>query len=241
MNDLSGEVKLKEAIKNWNSHSGADTAESDDFGFQTIGSGLGFHQEETKLKIQNNGVAKKPAVAARSQVFKSPNWREQQAALDKELEIKLKERVLQTEPPKQKALPQKANQNYLQTIPLQFIAWVVDVALIAAMVAISAGLFVLVSQMEPSILMQILTPIDLIIFGGSLFSLYYLVYFTILDLGTSPGKRLLGLKLKNWKDEVPRPRETFLRAIITYTSLIVGGLPLLIDFQGKLSETKVSK
>ena len=69
--------------------------------------------------------------------------------------------------------------------------------------------------------------------------MYYLLYFTILDLIGSPGKNLVGIRLIRNDGGRLHFRHTFVRSIITILSSAVLFFPLLMDFQGKLTDTKI--
>ena len=67
------------------------------------------------------------------------------------------------------------------------------------------------------------------------------MYFSILDLSNSPGKTILGIRLVKSDDTQVSAKQTFTRALITLLSGVALFLPTLLDFQGRLSETKVVK
>ena len=90
-------------------------------------------------------------------------------------------------------------------------------------------------------LARIISNQDLIAFTASIFSIYYLLYFTILDLSASPGKTILGLRLIKTDNTSVSVKHTFTRALISLFSSIALFLPMLLDFQGRLSDTKVVK
>jgi len=75
----------------------------------------------------------------------------------------------------------------------QLSAWLIDVAMVVSFVALTAALLVAVSGIDYKIFAKIVSNYDLIIFSSSLFTIYYLMYFTILDLSNSPGKTFLEL------------------------------------------------
>ena len=74
-----------------------------------------------------------------------------------------------------------------------------------------------------------------------LFSVYFLTYFSFLDLNATPGKLLFGLKLVGVNGGLLSFKQTFLRSIITLSSFLVAFLPLIVDFHGKLSDSKLVK
>lgn len=123
----------------------------------------------------------------------------------------------------------------------QFIAWTIDLLVVASFVAVTAVLLVLVSGIHPQMFLRLVSTEDLIIFNSAIFSIYYLLYFTILDLGASPGKTIMGLRLVRSDNENVEVKNTFTRAIVSLLSSVALFLPMLLDFQGRLSDTKVVK
>lgn len=123
----------------------------------------------------------------------------------------------------------------------QFFAWIIDVGVIASFVALTGALLVLASGIEFSMYSRILPARDLILFSGAIFSIYYILYFTILDLGATPGKTILGIRLVTLAGKDLTVKHTLVRSLISLLSGIALFLPMLLDFQGRLSETKLVK
>lgn len=123
----------------------------------------------------------------------------------------------------------------------QFSAWLVDLGVIAAFVAITAALLVFASGIEYHMFSRIISREDLLIFTAAMFSIYYLLYFTILELGATPGKTIFGLKLVKSSGKNVAVKDSFFRAVISLVSAVALFLPLVLDFQGRLTDTKVVK
>jgi uncharacterized RDD family membrane protein YckC len=130
-----------------------------------------------------------------------------------------------------------------KTAPMmsQLSAWIIDVLVIASFVAITGALLVLASGIEIQMYSKLISMQDLGIFAAAMFSIYYLLYFTILDLSASPGKTMMGLKVVKSDGKSISVRNTFSRAFISLLSGIALFLPMVLDFQGRLSDTKVVK
>lgn len=75
------------------------------------------------------------------------------------------------------------------------------------------------------------------------FVIYYLLYFTLMERegNSTLGKQILNLKVISTNNNPVDFNHSFLRALITLSSSLAFGLPLVLDFQGKLSDTKVVK
>lgn len=123
----------------------------------------------------------------------------------------------------------------------QFLAYIIDLALVASFTLATIAALVAVSRIDYKILLQLISTKDQAIFGSSLFIIYYLLYFTILDLNASPGKSLMGIRLYTVTGKTVSTKHTFGRALITFLSIAALTLPTLLDFQGRLSGTKVFK
>ena len=123
----------------------------------------------------------------------------------------------------------------------QFLAWVIDILVIASFVILTGGLLIFASGIEFNMYSRLISTKDLAIFTVAIFSIYYVLYFTILDLSASPGKTIFGLRLVKTDGEEVTVKNTFSRAMISLLSGIALFLPMLLDFQGRLTDTKVVK
>ncbi len=76
----------------------------------------------------------------------------------------------------------------------------------------------------------------------SVLGMIFLFYFTLLDSAGTFGKSLMSLRLINVSDSRPSSlKQNFIRAFVSLMGLALLGFPLLVDFQGKLSHTKLVK
>jgi uncharacterized RDD family membrane protein YckC len=123
----------------------------------------------------------------------------------------------------------------------QFLAWVIDVLVIASFVVLTGALLIFASGIEFNMYSRLISTKDLMIFTAAIFSIYYVLYFTILDLSSTPGKTIFALKLVKVDGDEVTVKHTFGRAIISLASGIALFLPMLLDFQGRLTDTKVVK
>ncbi len=123
----------------------------------------------------------------------------------------------------------------------QGLAFLVDVLLVLSFTVATLAALVVASRIEFNILIKIISQTDQIVFGSSLFVIYFLLYFTILDLNATPGKSIFGLRLYRADGKDVSVKHTLGRALITLFSVVTMMLPTLLDFQGRLSGTKVFK
>jgi uncharacterized RDD family membrane protein YckC len=126
-------------------------------------------------------------------------------------------------------------------IELQLVAWLIDLLVISGFVVVTGALFVFTSGIKFEMFSRLISKEDLIFFTLTIFSIYYLFYFTILDLSASPGKTIMGIRLLKIDNANVSVRHTFTRALVSLLSGIVLFLPMLLDFQGRLSDTKLVK
>ena len=124
---------------------------------------------------------------------------------------------------------------------LQFLAWTIDLLVIASFVALTGALLVFASGIEFSMYSKLISPQDLAMFTTAIFAIYYLLYFTILDLSATPGKTIFTIRLVKADGGDVSVKHTFTRAMISLFSGVALFLPMLLDFQGRLSDTKVVK
>jgi uncharacterized RDD family membrane protein YckC len=149
------------------------------------------------------------------------------------------ERSIKEETKKEKVVVSSTMETAPQTA--QFLAWVIDVLVIASFVVLTGALLIFASGIEFNMYSRLISNKDLMIFTAAIFSIYYVLYFTILDLSSSPGKTIFGLRLVKVDGNEVTVKHTFGRAIISLVSGVALFLPMLLDFQGRLSDTKVVK
>lgn len=224
--------------------------------FKPMTKGLGFHHEQKRksftpapkeAKSFNSTKPNRPSallsplsnqskVATASQL---PSGLEAFYGTSTNTNSQMKEEAIKLDDQKNKM---EITLNYpLASNTSQLLAWLIDLSLVASFVAITGIFLVLASGIQFSILMKLISPQDLAIFTASIFSIYYLLYFTILDLSVSPGKTILGIRLLRVDETNVSVKNTFTRALVSLLSGIALFLPLLLDFQGRLSDTKVVK
>ncbi len=226
--------------------------------FKPMTKGLGFHHDqkrpsfkpapkEVKVFGAQSSAAFKPNVTATLNTLNSSTMAKASAHVPTGLEAfygqsstssQAQNNLVIGQPEEVK--PVKIN---YKTAPLftQFAAWITDLLVIASFVAITGALLVLASGIELKMYSRLISFKDLIAFSAAIFSIYYLLYFTILDLSASPGKTMMGLRVVRNDGKSLSVKYTFNRALISLLSAIALFLPLVLDFQGRLSETKVVK
>jgi uncharacterized RDD family membrane protein YckC len=226
--------------------------------FKPVNKGLGFHQDEkrrtsfkstpkevttfkkalnTPKALSNNSlISELTTINKETSLKQSPSGLEAfygttptqaNSLTDKEIENVLDSKIFSTE-----------NNFELAKSSKQLAAWTIDLLVLLSFSLITTALLILVSGMSFNSFLQVVPLVDLITFGTVLFSLYYLMYFTVLDLTGSPGKTIMGIRLLKLDNKEVTVKNTFTRAVVSLLSFIALFLPMVIDFQGRLSDTK---
>lgn len=220
----------------------------DEFDFKPINRGLGFHHNEKKNsfkkeansttrthigkmtaveKVTNLGISQDlPEVANRSSLSafygeESPHKATQQPKVDT-------------------TLPKVVMRKSEASVFMCFVAWLVDIILISFFAILTIGLFSFSSGIEFSQLLKLITFLEKVSFVAMVFGTYYVLYFSILDLTSSPGKALLGLSIEKSDQSELRFKDTLVRAIVSFFSLIFLGTPHVFQATSKLSQTRVT-
>lgn len=220
--------------------------------FKPMTKGLGFHQDVKRPSFKPAPKEVKPFGSATSKVAKS-----MPQSLSSVTQVKAAAQVptgleafygstptpVSTDILPELKTEEKVSKPNFKAAPMlsQFSAWLIDLLVIASFVAITGALLVLVSGIEIQMYSKLISIQDLALFSAAIFSIYYLLYFTILDLSASPGKTMMGLRVVKCDGKSLSVRNTFTRAFISLLSGIALFLPMVLDFQGRLSDTKVVK
>lgn len=222
----------------------------DDIDFRPINKGLGFHHAEKEKITQIKKNASAPIVSniqgQRAEVVSSPiptsmgSGNLHSGPISPELQAFYGQRpVTQTNKLKQKEKVVIAETKHAVLAPISkvFASWVVDFACIAALMGLLTFSFIFTVNISFTEFLAQMKVSDMAIFGV-LLSILYVSYFSILDLAQTPGKILLRLKVES-VDSSLTFKATLIRATVSMISTLLIGLPALLDFSGKLSDTKV--
>lgn len=196
----------------------------DSLDFKPVTKGLGFHQDKTIEK--KNKSYSKPVQRQRTERAERISRELPSVDLKREVRvapIKLEEKA----PVKKKEKTAK--------LGVQGTGFVFDLFLISGLQILLNFVFLRLSGLTNIIQFLEFTWIEQSIF----FSFLFLFYFTLLDLVASPGKRMFSLRLRSTSDSKVTIDQTLIRSVVTLLSFVTVFMPLLFDFQGKLSDTKV--
>jgi len=123
----------------------------------------------------------------------------------------------------------------------KFSSFMVDFLIITALTSVTFLSFFYFSPIKASDVTSFLASVSFLKAFFILFSVYFITYFSFLDLDRTPGKTLFNLKLVDLNGGQLTFKNTFLRSLITLSSFLVAFLPLIVDFHGKLSDSKLVK
>lgn len=207
------------------------------FDFKPVTKGLGFHQKERPV------TPSKTAYRTNAKPISSPQKVLSEADIFGEKELSSFEReLLFGAKPKETQKPLPKKEIFVEADPfLQIGAFAVDVAIMATLLVVTLSLFVVVSPFslkEASILISNKTNW---IFAGVLAVIFFLTYFSFLEVGVTPGKALFKMGTVSKSGKGLSLVGAFIRSLITLLSFLALGVPLLFDFQGKLSDSIVVK
>lgn len=219
--------------------------------FRPLNKGLGFHQKEADRVFHPTQVSKvipKNRTMAKTDIIQSDLGISNPENTQKINEISLKGRgfdAIYKEPKQVKRLRVEKKKSLAKalrkdaTMASIFAAWMIDMVLVSSLVIATGLSFVWLSGLSAEELASRISGLELGVFFGAIFAIYYISYFSILDIVQSPGKAGLKIRLIKTSGEGPKINETLMRTFITMLSIPLLGLPCIIDFQGKLSDTKV--
>lgn len=235
----------------------ADEFDVDSFNVKPLSKGLGFHQERERSRMPKPQSL--PAQASRSldrrsesQEMRPPHNTQKispremfwdQTVSQSDLGQFYQDSSSQPQHTDQTAQSSKEQALVEASFQSRFMAWLVDTSIVTALCLTLSFCFVTLAGMDVDALLKgmYLGLVELSLFGLGLFSLLYIFYFTILDMAASPGKSLLNLRVCGPHGDRPVVAQTLVRSVVSLLSLFLLGLPAILDFQSRLSESLVSK
>lgn len=212
----------------------------ENFNVKPINKGLGFHGKPEEVfrpsrsthKPASTTVTQKDKPTPLPPVFTRPA-------------IKIESKPLEHLFSDKNAAPVKeapVKEDRLASAEKRFFAFMIDVFILAISNAFLwlSFMFLAGLQLKAENWFKVFNLNETVIFVSVFFSLSYLFYFSLLDMSSSVGKNLMGLKVKSTKEKINlRVGDTVVRSVISLLSFVAIGLPLFLDFHSRLSDTKV--
>lgn len=137
--------------------------------------------------------------------------------------------------PEIKVKKAKKKKKLKASVESRFMAWAIDTVFISLMVLGFVGAIAGILKLDFFLL---LTQVKTFVLPVS--AMFYVIYFTILDLDRSFGKSLVGIKIVKARTPISIV-DTFIRTMTSLISIACFGIPFLFDIHGHLSDTKVVK
>ena len=124
---------------------------------------------------------------------------------------------------------------------LRFGAWLMDMIIINALFLIAFVSMMLTSNTPLSVIRELVMSVDLFITIIPIYAIFYIFYFSFFDKTSfsTPGKKMVGIRVVNLNDRNVSMLQALLRSIITVISVFTFGLITLLDAQSRLTDTKV--
>ena len=117
-------------------------------------------------------------------------------------------------------------------------AWAVDLILIFLSIVAALILFTSATGISFNEFESFMFRSEAQVFVGIFFTIFYLLYFSVLDLNSSPGKLLFGTKLVSMNGKRLSVFHTFIRSVIILISIPLFLVPLIFGLHNKLSGTQ---
>lgn len=150
---------------------------------------------------------------------------------------KLKTQALKSDPLISKA----TNKSVEASLSIRMAAYFVDLSITMMCVGMTIlGLF-LATKAVLDINYQIPT-YEFKIYASVLFSIYYFLYFSLLEAaGTTLGRSLFNIKVVNLDNGPIKIKASVMRTFLSFISIALLFLPMALDLHSKISSTKVVK
>jgi hypothetical protein len=179
--------------------------------FRPLTKGLGFHPKE-EFKLNHVKPTHRPVPVKIQDAIKKPLILRKKKVEKKAVVAKMKTR---------------------------FQAFCVDLLILLCVTGLTFFFLILGANLKTQVLVKILGLSDILPFAIGLFTLYFLLYFSILDLTATVGKSLLGIKVRLKNRGRPKLEETFFGALFSLFSLMFLGLPTCLGLYKKMLELEV--
>lgn len=229
----------------------------ENFEFKPITEGLGFHHSlkdkkevKTNLKAQSDSL--KNELKIRTEVLErqkpetpsnKPIHRGDLAPFYESTNSEIEAPTLQMNEIEDVPIEESIETSKEATLVTRSIAWLLDCSILIVSMAITIASIIYFAEL-PLDSLSVLMVTDEILTSFLFISLmYYLFYFLVLDKTSysTLGKNIMGIKVIHSRDDSKRVSllQTLSRAVISILSIPLLGLPTMLDFHSKLTDTKV--
>ena len=219
--------------------------------FEAIDKGLGFHHKETKLnqssksgsyRIQNNSFStnKKIKEVAVPTLRTDSSLGSNEISLEEAFSVNANNNHQDFIATKKSISIKDINTNDVlieSSLEKVSAAWAVDLTLILLSIIAALILFGSATGVNFDEFKEFFMRNESQVFIGVFFIIFYLLYFSVLDLNSSPGKLLFGTRLVAANNERLTVFNTFTRALVILISIPLFMLPIVFGLHNKISKT----
>lgn len=124
-------------------------------------------------------------------------------------------------------------------VEVKLVAWIIDFIVVSTLFVGTIILAAILVSIPLSMNTVESLPGEVFLYLSIIYICFYLFYFTVFDLQKTFGKFVMGIKTVTTNDEEISIKQSFIRSFVGLASLLLLGFPLVLDFQGKLSDTKI--
>lgn len=216
--------------------------------FKPLTNGLGFHhsikeEKEVKYDLQTKSIQLKTELEQRARKLSLNTAKIESPSIN----------MGDLSPFYQNTKPQKMelnlepsqfeNQTEESDLVIRFLAWGIDLTLVATLITIVSISVVFIANIPLSFIRTNIFNLDIFLMGSTLMGMIYVFYFSFFDKTkfSSLGKRITGIKVVNLEGNSITMVQAFLRTIVTIVSLFTLGLGSVLRIQDRLTDTKVVK
>jgi len=214
----------------------------EEFEFKAIGEGLGFHQKEEKprwSKPATTSSSRMNSIASTSKVNSTPSNSISREQLGFLYNPEGQTASLKTN--EQSKKPKAASKIKLAGLPERFTAQMIDTIIITLTVSFMVTSMLAIAGVPLKQAMGLLTSFDIAPVVAILWSFAYISYFTILETKQTPGKSIMRIAVVDMNDRQLSLAKSLERTVFRSLSWLALGFPLLMNFHGRLSGSKVIK
>ena len=211
-----------------------DEFEIEKVNFRPISKGLGFHKSEREITPTLKTKTKK-AVSSRHKLTSPLSTMDLETFYNPSSVSTPQKQTVNASESLKKELLEFQRAGFIK----RFCAWAIDLLFIVMALISFIFLLMKMAQLDMKFVMTSLRAGKFWEHYTLFFIIFYIAYFTFFDLLSTPGKVLFNMKLVKSDNSPVSITESFVRSSVTLFSSVILFLPLLMDIQGKLSETKL--
>ncbi len=221
----------------------------DDLDFKPITDGLGFHHSlKEKASVEVNMKSQQASLET-DMVNRVKSLQAESKSMEKPLhmgELSAFYDVTNEESEVSDLIIGENSAESVQTslmspLHYRFFAWLIDISLLLTVMVFTIASILVFAELPLETLNLFMLSDELQVSFISIFGMFYLFYFTLLDMTrfSTLGKKIIGIKVESTQARVSIV-QTFLRALITMMSIPLIGLPALLRIDNMLTRSYVS-